>query len=124
MLQLHVADVDLNQGILTVRQGKFGKDRLVPPALPLVVRLQMYAADFGVRLPDAFFFPSQHGGPWAIQTVYSLFRQLLLQCGIPHAGRGKGPRVHDLRHYADFRIMPSRTDGEGQVAPWRCLKSA
>jgi integrase/recombinase XerD len=98
VLHLRVADVDHNQGILTVRQGKFGKDRLVPPALPLVVRLQMYAADLGVRLPDAFFFPSQHGGPWAIQTVYSLFRQLLLQCGIPHAGRGKGPRVHDLRH--------------------------
>jgi len=98
VLHLRIADVDLNQGVLTVRQGKFAKDRLVPPALPLVVRLQMYAADFGVRPPDAFFFPSQHGGPWAIQTVYSLFRQLLLQCGIPHAGRGKGPRVHDLRH--------------------------
>ena len=98
VLHLRIADVDLNQGVLTVRQGKFAKDRLVPPALPLVVRLQMYAADFGVRPPDAFFFPSQHGGPWAIQTVYSLFRQLLLQCGIPHAGRGKGPRVHDLRY--------------------------
>jgi integrase/recombinase XerD len=27
-----------------------------------------------------------------------VFRQLLLQCGIPHAGRGKGPRIHDARH--------------------------
>jgi len=98
VLSLHVADVDLNQGILTVRQGKFGKDRLVPPALALVVRLQKYAADLGVRPSDAFFFPSQQGGPWSIKTVYSLFRQLLLKCGIPHAGRGKGPRVHDLRH--------------------------
>jgi site-specific recombinase XerD len=98
VLHLQVADVDLNQGILTVRQGKFGKDRLVPPALPLVVRLQKYAADLGARPSDAFFFPSHHGGPWSIKTVYSLFRQLLLECGIPHAGRGKGPRVHDLRH--------------------------
>jgi len=97
-LQLHVADVDLNQGILTVRQGKFGKDRLVPPALPLVVRLQKYAAHFRVRPSDAFFFPSEQGGPWSIRTVYRLFRQLLLECGIPHAGRGKGPRVHDVRH--------------------------
>lgn len=98
VLHLRVADVDLNQGILTVRKGKFGKDRLVPPALPLVVRLQRYAADLGVRPSDAFFFPSEHGGPLSIKTVYSLFRQLLLECGIPHAGRGKGPRVHDLRH--------------------------
>lgn len=31
-MHLRVADVDLNRGILTVRQGKLGKDRLVPPA--------------------------------------------------------------------------------------------
>ena len=98
VLHLRVADVDLNQGILTVRDGKFGKDRLVPPALPLVMRLQKYAAGFGARPPDAFFFPSRDGGPWSIKTVYRLFRQLLLQCNIPHAGRGKGPRLHGLRH--------------------------
>ena len=98
VLQLRVRDVDLNHGILTVRHGKFGKDRLVPPALPLVLRLQKYAAAFGVRPPEAIFFPSPQGGPWSIKTIYRLFRQLLLQCGISHAGRGKGPRVHDLRH--------------------------
>jgi len=98
VLHLRVADVDLDRGILTVRQGKFCKDRLVPPAPPLVKRLQQYAAGFGARRPDAFFFPSRHGGSWAIGTVYHLFRQLLLRSGIPHAGRGKGPRVHDLRH--------------------------
>jgi integrase/recombinase XerD len=98
VLQLRVRDVDLNHGILTVRQGKFGKDRLVPPALPLVLRLQKYAATFGIRPPEAFFFPSPQGGSWSIKTIYHIFRQLLLQCGISHAGRGKGPRVHDLRH--------------------------
>lgn len=34
----------------------------------------------------------------SLPTVYWLYRELLLRCGIPHAGRGKGPRVHDLRH--------------------------
>jgi integrase len=72
VLHLRVADVDLDRGVLTVRKAKFGKDRLVPPALPLVQRLQKYAA--------------------------RLYRRLLLHCGIAHAGRGKGPRVHDLRH--------------------------
>lgn len=105
VLQLRVADVDLDQGILTVREGKFGKDRLVPPAVSLVGRLQQYAAGFGTRPPDAFFFPSRHGDPWRIGTVYHLFRQLLLQCGIPHAGRGKGPRVHDVRHTFAVHIL-------------------
>jgi len=98
VLRLRVADVDLERGVLTVRQGKFGKDRLVPPALPLVLRLQSYAARFGDRPPDVYFFPSYHGGPWSIRTVYHLFRELLLKCAIPHGGRSKGPRVHDVRH--------------------------
>jgi integrase len=98
VLRLRLADVDLQQSILTVRDGKFGKDRLVPPAPALVLRLRKYAEHFGTRPPEAFFFPSPHGGPLCLRTVYSWFRKLLLQCGIPHAGRGKGPRVHDLRH--------------------------
>src|SRR6266478_7978125 len=98
VLKLRVRDVDLNQGIITVRQGKFRKDRLVPPALPLVNRLRNYAAHFENRPPDAIFFPAPSGRPFSLRTVYTLFRQLLLQCGIPHAGRGKGPRIHDYRH--------------------------
>src|SRR5215469_5838480 len=98
VLKLRVRDVDLNQGIITVRQGKFRKDRLVPPALSLVNRLRKYAAHFENRPPDAIFFPGPRGGPFSLRTVYTLFRQLLLQCGIPHGGRGKGPRIHDARH--------------------------
>jgi len=98
VLKLRVRDVDLNQGILTVRLGKGRKDRLVPPALSLVNRLQKYAARFEDRPPDAIFFPGPSGGPYSLRSVYSLFRQLLVQCGVPHAGRGKGPRIHDYRH--------------------------
>ena len=98
VLKLRVRDVDLNQGIITVRQGKFRKDRLVPPALPLVNRLRKYAAHFESRPPEAAFFPGPNGGPFSLFTVYGLFRQLLLQCGIPHGGRGKGPRIHEYRH--------------------------
>jgi integrase/recombinase XerD len=98
VLKLRVREVDLNQGIITVRQGKFRKDRLVPPALSLVNRLRHYAARFERRPPEAIFFPGPSGGPFALRTVYTLFRELLLQSGIPHAGRGKGPRIHDFRH--------------------------
>jgi len=106
VLHLHVADVDLNQGVLTVREAKFGKDRLVPPALPLVLRLQRYARGMDLRSSDAYFFPSPNGGPWSHSAVYRLYRELLLRCGIAHAGRGKGPRVHDLRHaYATHTLL-------------------
>ena len=98
VLNLQVRDVDLNQGILTVRQGKFRKDRLVPPTLSLVIRLRKYAASLENRPPDAVFFPAPNGDPYSLRAVYTVFRKLLLECGIPHAGRGKGPRVHDARH--------------------------
>ena len=107
VLKLRVRDVDLNQGIITVRLGKGRKDRLVPPALPLVNRLQKYAARFENRPPDAIFFPGPRGGPFSLRSVYTLFRQLLLQCGIPHAGRGKGPRIHDYRYVLSLNYVLS-----------------
>ena len=72
VLQLRVRDVDLNHGILTVRHGKFGKDRLVPPALPLVLRLQKYAAAFGVRPPRGDFLPFAPRGTLEYQDDISL----------------------------------------------------
>lgn len=98
VLHLRVGDVDLERGILIVREAKFGKDRLVPPALALVQRLQRYAAAMGDRSADAYFFPSPSGAAFSLSAVYWLYRELLMHCGIAHLGRGKGPRLHDLRH--------------------------
>jgi len=117
VLSLRIRDVDLNQGIITVRQGKFRKDRLVPPALSLVNRLRKYAGHFDSRPPDAIFFPGPNGCPFALRTVYTLFREMLLQCGIPHAGRGKGPRIHDYRHlFAVHTLRRWYRDGENLEA--------
>jgi integrase/recombinase XerD len=113
VLNLRVRDTDLNQGIVTVRQGKFRKDRLVPLALSLVHRLCKYAARFENRPLDTIFFPAPNGGPLSLRTVYGLFRKLLLQCGIAHAGRGNGPRLHDLRHtFAVHTLLRWYRDGE------------
>ena len=52
----------------------------------------------GESTPEAMFFPAPDGGPYSTVTVYGLFRQLLRKCAIAHRGRGKGPRLHELRH--------------------------
>lgn len=96
VLQLKVEDVDLGSGVLTVREGKFNKDRLVPMAPSITVRLRRYASVLGNA--SGVFFPAPDGGPYSKVTVYHIFRQLLLACHIPHGGRGRGPRLHDLRH--------------------------
>src|SRR5437763_8009360 len=52
VLKLRVRDIDLKQGISTVRQGKFREDHLVPRAFPLVNRLQKYVAHCQTHTPD------------------------------------------------------------------------
>jgi integrase len=76
VLKLRVRDVDLHQGIITVRQGKFRKDRLVPPALSLVNRLRKYGDHFGSRPPDAIFFP----GPAEGLSLYAPFTHFFVNC--------------------------------------------
>lgn len=98
VLHLKSSDVDLDAGILTVRTGKFNKDRLIPLSSSMAARLKKYvsALDEGVSSP--FFFPTRDGNPYSKETVYNFFRKLLWKCSIPHEGRSKGPRLHDLRH--------------------------
>ena len=98
-LKLTVADVNLDEGILVIREGKFRKDRLVPLSPGLSGRLRRYAGALD-RTGDRgeAFFPKQDGSHYDKGTVYSIFRRMLLAAGMSHGGRGHGPRLHDLRH--------------------------
>lgn len=113
-LHLHVSEVDLDAGVLTIHQGKFRKDRLVPLPPALTQRLRQYARVIGERSADAVFFPAPHGGPYHRDTIYKLFRYLLWVCRIPHGGRGHGPRLHDVRHNPEYLLMPSRFAKQGE----------
>jgi integrase/recombinase XerD len=106
-LRLRVIDVDLARGVLTIREAKFRKDRLVPITPRLAGRLRGYATiQRRPRTTTDFFFPAPDGGPFHQQTIHDVFRQLLRACRIPYQGRGKGPRLHDLRHtFAVHRLM-------------------
>ena len=96
---LRIADVDIDSGVLQVRDAKGGKDRQVPVSGPLRERLADYHAQVA-RRPDSpeWFFPGNAGEPLTLGNVYHNFRRFLWQAGISHGGRGHGPRVHDLRH--------------------------
>lgn len=111
-LNLRLRDVDLVEGILTIRHAKCDKDRLVPVAPHLLVRLKAFAEHLGVRNPDAYFFPGPDGQRVTHGCVYKLFRNILWKIGIPHVGRNHGPRVHDLRHaFAVHRLLQWYEEG-------------
>jgi integrase/recombinase XerD len=103
VLNLRVQDVDFQQGVIIVREGKFGKDRLVPPALDIVERLKIYSERLKTELLEkqtdqSYFFPSRTGQAWSHSGVCFFFKEILYQCGISHVGKKMGPRIHDLRY--------------------------
>lgn len=95
--RLTLSDVDLDSGVLTIKQGKFNKDRLVPMAPGLQRRLQHYVRYLQHTGADDCFFPSPRG-QYVPRSVYHIFRELLESAGIKHGGRGHGPRLHEIRH--------------------------
>lgn len=94
---LRADDVDLATGVLQIRDAKGGKDRQIPVSKSLRVRLTHYYAQID-WMGSEWFFPGRGGRPLTLTNVYHNFRRFLWQARISHGGRGKGPRVHDLRH--------------------------
>lgn len=96
---LTVDDVDLKNGILTIRDTKFEKDRLVPIHESVLERMREYHIVVHQHsTPSSPFFPASHGGFYGRTSVYNAFRKVMWQAGISHGGKGSGPRVHDFRH--------------------------
>lgn len=92
-------DVDLDNGILRIRNSKFGKERLVPMSESLTKRCAEYSAVICTgRSSTAPFFQTPQGGPYCVGTIYYAWRQILYHAGISHGGKGHGPRIHDIRH--------------------------
>ena len=70
--RLTLSDVDLDEGVLTIKQGKFNRDRLVPLAPGLHHRLKQYAQHLHNTSADDNFFPSPRGSTSPGQfTAYS-----------------------------------------------------
>ena len=97
---LRTDDVDLNEGILTIRGTKFGKSRLVPIHPSTCTVLSDYASQrdrFLARRPDMFFVSGRGtrlDGGEIRRTFYYLSRQI----GLRGASDSHGPRLHDFRH--------------------------
>lgn len=100
-LNMHSDDVDLDQGVLTIRESKFGKSRLVPLHATTISVLRDYSARRDAHLApprSPYFFVAEQGGRLLHQYVHRVFWRLSRQIGLRQKGQRNGPRVHDLRH--------------------------
>jgi integrase len=97
---LERADVDLEEGVLTVRESKFGKSRLVP----LHPTTKRRDAHLGSRC-GAHFFVAERGGRLLHQYVHRVFWRLSREIGLRRPGNPARPRVHDFRHRFAIRTL-------------------
>lgn len=100
-LHLDREDVDLTQGVLTVRGTKFGKSRFLPIHPSTQRALQDYAERRDALCPRPLapsFFLTERGGRLTEWSVRWTFVKLSRQIGLRGPQDSLGPRLHDFRH--------------------------
>ena len=106
-IKLDRGDVDWAQGVLLIRESKFGKSRLVPLHPSCMQALAGYAQLRDQLQPEAAepaFFTSLNRKRLLYAVVQLTFRQLIDYVGIG-AGAPWPPRLHDLRHSFAVRTL-------------------
>jgi integrase/recombinase XerD len=109
-LGLKIGDFSLRDSLLTVRDTKFFKSRLIPVGARLAEYLGIYL-QMRQSLPRPFgehsaLFATRTGHALTYHRVDKIFRRLRHQASItPGPGTRFSPRLHDIRHtYAVHRL--------------------
>jgi integrase/recombinase XerD len=117
------ADLDLADGVITVRQAKFGKTRLLPLHPTAVGALRGY-----LRLRDrlhprpstAAVFISPSGTRLLYCNVHATWKLLTARAGLMPRSAACRPRIHDLRHsFAVASLLDAYAagqDGQARLA--------
>lgn len=107
-LRLNLGDVDLDQGILTIRDSKFGKSRLVPLHPTTRTALRRYLQrrnDYFNRRDIEPFFVSRHGTRMRHNDAWKSLVRLSRKIGLRGPSDRRGPRLHDFRHRVAVQAM-------------------
>jgi integrase/recombinase XerD len=113
---LNLADVDLDSGILCIRESKFYRTRLVPIGPDLTSVLVQYAAErnkWPPLSPDAAFLLTERGQRLSRAGAEYAFKQLRERAQVYRDdGARYQPRLHDIRHtYTVTRLVSWYREG-------------
>ncbi len=100
-LGLDRVDVDLQEGVLTIRRTKFGKTRLVPVHETTREAMEAYLGRRDRIFPTVTtsgFFLSDRGTRLGSSCVRRTFYYLSRQVGLRGVYDHRGPTLHDIRH--------------------------
>jgi integrase/recombinase XerD len=99
---LELQDVDLKTGVLTIRNAKFGKIRLIPlhPSTRRVLAdyLERRNRHWARRSVSSYVFVSNWGNQLDGGEIHRTFYALSRQIGLRGPSDSHGPRLHDMRH--------------------------
>jgi len=109
-LSLTLSDIDLRESVLTVRDSKFYKSRLVPVGFDLNALLRQYVGWRKMaghsQEGNAPFFVTKLGERIQNDLLRRAFRRLRKQAGVHRSdGARYEPRLHDLRHSFALRRL-------------------
>lgn len=99
-INLCYGDVDFGQSLVIIRDGKFGKRRVVPlhpTTLAMLTRYSLQRAELCPLTSGVPLFVSNTGTKLPYNSVHVVFARLVDELGIVTES-GRRPRMHDLRH--------------------------
>ena len=108
---LKIQDVNLDEKYLTIHQSKNGKERIVPFSNSVAEVCRQYSNSINIiQERGDYFFVRRNGRKCKADTIYDWFRKVIWNAGIPHGGRGLGPRLHDFRHAFSVHTLAAMSE--------------
>lgn len=99
-LAIRKCDVDLEKGVIALKQTKGGGERYIVVGDDMKVLLRTFAEKrFHEVEEDGLIFTNNSGHRIDPTVIHDAHKQFLHEAGIPYLGEGKGPRIHDFRHH-------------------------
>jgi integrase/recombinase XerD len=117
IVSLTLSDLDLESGLLEIRDTKFFKSRRLPLAPSVINVLSAYrdarAAAGAPTTPDApMWWTPLRRCAYSYSMTEKLLVRVMRRAGLKPAQGQRGPRVHDLRHtFVAHRMMRWYRDG-------------
>jgi len=116
-LSLTWDEIDLSSGVITIKEAKNQKQRMVPMCDELTRILKLYRVAPCFEMQEhGLLFKTNDGKPRSTSTYWGIFNQILCDLGIKNPQTAKygkrGPCIHSLRHTFTLRsLLKSEAEG-------------
>lgn len=117
IVKLTLGDLDLERGLLEIRETKFFKSRRLPLAPSVLNAMRSYlgaraAAGAPTSADSALWWSPLRRRGYSYSMTAKLMMRVMRHAGVKPATGQQGPRVHDLRHtFVAHRMMQWYREG-------------